>query len=123
MIQSFPISILIIKMPISVYHNQSERLNEKNEFILLNSINENKNEKEENIDNDKLIPKPGYNKEEKNNEKVDYNNDLKNNIDKNKKMIEKEVKTYRNDEEKEWNNITNGQILPELININNDEEK
>ena len=36
-----------------------------------------------------------------------------------------EVKTYRNDEEKEWNNITNGQFMPEkiLVDINKDKKE
>ena len=111
-----PISNLIIKMPISVYHNKEERINENNEFNLLNSINENDNFYQE-INNDKneLIPKPGYNKEGK---KL-----INDNLDKNiNNEIKEEVKTYRNDEEKEWNNITNGQIIPKLINIENDNE-
>ena len=29
----------------------------------------------------------------------------------------KEIRTYRNDEEKEWNNITNDQIIPEKIQM------
>ena len=117
-----PISNLIIKMPISAYHNINERKNENNEFNLLNSMNEinNSYEKENNNKIEGLIPKPKYNEEMKNNENNNsYNiiNNDNNNINKNENKNEKEVKTYRNDEEKEWNNITNGQIIPELITI------
>ena len=111
-----PISNLIIKMPISVYHNKEERIDENNEFNLLNSINENDNFYQE-INNDKneIIPKPGYNKEGK---KL-----INDNLDKNiNNEIKEEVKTYRNDEEKEWNNITNGQIIPKLMNIENEKK-
>jgi len=51
----------------------------------------------------------------KNNENNNSYNIINNNNNINKN--EKEVKTYRNDKEKEWNNITNGQIIPELITI------
>ena len=40
-----------------------------------------------------------------------------------KEEKEKEVRTYRNDEEKEWNNITNGQIIPEKIKDDNENQK
>ena len=112
-----PISNLIIKMPISAYHNINERKNENNEFNLLNSMNEinNSYEKEDSNEIDGLIPKPKYNEEVKNNENENSYNIINNNNNINKN--EKEVKTYRNDKEKEWNNITNGQIIPELITI------
>jgi hypothetical protein len=63
-----------------------------------------------------------HNKTIKNNENKDFSlfnsednqKDIKNNNKNN--GIEEEVKTYKNDEEKEWNNKTNGQIIPELIN-------
>ena len=87
-----PIQNLIINMPISVYHKRKG-----DEYSLLNSkedMNLNENKKDELIDKSKL------NKEE-NMEKKDER--------------EKEVRTYRNDEEKEWNNITNGQIIPEKL--------
>ena len=83
----FPIQNLEINMPISVYHKKIG--NDDDEYNLFNS-KENINENNELIDNDRL------------------------NKDKDKNNI-KEVRTYRNDEEKEWNNITNGQIIPEKI--------
>ena len=111
-----PIQNIIINMPISVYHNYE---NQDNEYNLFNFNNDNNiNINEDNGNNDGLIDKP---REEKENNK-------ENNKDNNKEIIkekkkEDEVKTYRNDEEKEWNNITNGQIIPELMPINNDNEK
>ena len=123
----FPIDNLIINMPISVYH-KIEGNNKNNEFNLFNSninLNEENEEKEENNENeDGLIPKPGFNKIENNNEiyKNIKNGDINDNINKNN--IEEEVKTYRNDKDKEWNNnITNGQIIPELYKVDNINEK
>ena len=87
----FPIQNLEINMPISVYHKKIG--NDDDEYNLFNS-KENINENNELIDNDRL------------------------NKDK-EKDNEKEVRTYRNDEEKEWNNITNGQIIPEKIKDDN----
>jgi len=124
----FPIDNLIINMPISVYHKIEENNNENNEFNLFNSknLNEENDEKEEenNENGDGLIPKPGFNQKENNNqkdkdiEKCGINNNIK------KNNIEEEVKTYRNDKEKEWNNnITNGQIIPELYNLDDINEK
>ena len=89
-----PIQNLVINMPISAYHKKIG--NEDDDYTLLNSkenINENNNN--EFIDNDRL------------------------NTDEEKKN-KKEVRTYRNDEEKEWNNITNGQIIPEKITDDNE---
>ena len=130
----FPIDNLIINMPISVYH-KIEGNNKNNEFNLFNSnidINEendenNKNEEEDknNENEDGLIPKPGLNKEENNNEKYRNikNGDINNNVN-NNNIEEEEVKTYRNDKEKEYNNnITNGQIIPELYKVDNINEK
>ena len=57
---------------------------------------------------DELIVKSKLNKEE--------------NMEK-KEEKEKEVRTYRNVEEKEWNNITNGQIIPEKIIDDNKNKK
>ena len=123
----FPIDNLIINMPISVYHKIEEKNNEFNLFNSNINLNEENDEKEEekNENEDELIPKPGFNKEENNNqkykdiEKYGINNNIKkNNIE------EEEVKTYRNDKEKEWNNnITNGQIIPELYNLDDINEK
>ena len=60
-----PISNLTINMPISVYHYKEERIREKNEFYLLNSIHENINLNYEENNNviDDLIPKHEYNEE------------------------------------------------------------
>ena len=129
----FPIKNLYIKMPISVYHNIDERISENNEFNLLRS-NIDLNEDQNNNNNDEnyeygLIPKPGFNKNGENIQKENSNNNLNsnlinnNNVNIKKKEVEKEVKTYRNDEEKEWNNITNGQILPKLIDIDDENKK
>ena len=112
----FPLQNLIINVPISVYNNEEERIKENNEFNLLNSQNDNININEEDStqkEKNELIDKPGYKKEKKSSkEKQDKINENE---------IKDEVKTYRNDEEKEWNNITNGQILPELYTV--DENK
>jgi len=123
----FPIDNLIINMPISVYHKIEEKNNEFNLFNLNINLNEENDEKEEekNENEDELIPKPGFNKEENNNQK--YKDIEKcgiyNNVNKNIEE-EEEVKTYRNDKEKEWNNnITNGQIIPELYNLDDTNEK
>ena len=106
-----PVSNLIIKMPISVYNNEDERIEENNEFNLLNlNYDEDKNEESKNNENNELIDKPGYNKEKINSSKGNSDNS-------NNNKIKDEVKTYRNDEEKEWNNITNGQIIPELYTV------
>ena len=112
-----PISNLIINMPISVYHNKKERIKENNDFNLLNSINENidLNYEENNNSNSELIPKPGYNEEG-----MYIQNKNSNNIINNENK--QEFKTYRNDEEKEWNNITNGQIIPEKIFVDDDKD-
>ena len=109
----FPVSNLIINMPISVYHNEEERIKENNEFNLLNSMNERVIEEEQNNDEiNELIDKPGYNRKERNLPKENI-----------KVAIKKdEVKTYTNDTEKKWNNITNGQIIPELYTIENDKK-
>ena len=111
-----PISNLIIRMPISVYHKKNDK-NDSNEFNLLNSMDEifNSNRKENNNEIDGLIDKPKPIKEYNINQ-IDNINNI-DNINKNEK--EPEVKTYRNDEEKAWNNITNGQIIPELYKIDN----
>ena len=124
----FPIDNLIINMPISVYHKIKGN-SKNNEFNLFNSninLNEENEEKEENNENeDGLIPKPGFNKIENNNEiyKNIKNGDINDNINKNN-IEEEEVKTYRNDKDKEWNNnITNGQIIPELYKVDDINEK
>ena len=113
-----PISNLSIDMPVSVYHNKKERIKENNEFNLLNSINDiiHLNYEENNNVIGELIPKPGNNEEV-----LAIQNKNSNNIinDESKK----EIKTYRNDEEKEWNNITNGQIIPEKILVDNEKDK
>ena len=113
-----PISNLNIDMPVSVYHNKKERIKENNEFNLLNSINDiiHLNYEENNNVIGELIPKPGNNEEV-----LAIQNKNSNNIinDESKK----EIKTYRNDEEKEWNNITNGQIIPEKILVDNEKDK
>ena len=97
----FPIQNLIINIPISVYHKREG--DEDNEYSLLNSKEDmNLNEKKK----DELTDKSKLNKEE--------------NME---KREEKEVRTYRNDEEKEWNNITNGQIIPEKIIDDNEIKK
>ena len=112
----FPVSNLIINMPISVYHNEEERIKENNEFNLLNSMYENVIKEEQNNDEiNELIDKPGYNRKERNLPKENIKVA-------NKKDIKDEVKTYTNDTEKKWNNITNGQIIPELYNIENDKK-
>ena len=112
----FPVSNLIINMPISVYHNEEERIKENNEFNLLNSMYENVIKEEQNNDEiNELIDKPGYNKKERNLPKENIKAVIK-------KDIKDEVKTYTNDTEKKWNNITNGQIIPELYNIENDKK-
>ena len=112
----FPVSNLIINMPISVYHNEEERIKENNEFNLLNSMNERVIEEEQNNDEiNELIDKPGYNKKERNLPKENIKAVIK-------KDIKDEVKTYTNDTEKKWNNITNGQIIPELYTIENDKK-
>ena len=106
----FPVSNLNINMPISVYNNENERMGENNEFNLLNwNYDEDKNEESKNNENNELIDKPGYNKE-----KINLSKDNSDNIN---NKIKDEMKTYRNDEEKEWNNITNGQIMPELYTV------
>ena len=48
--------------------------------------------------------------------KIDINKNIniENKIDNNKKEIKDDEKIYRNDKEEEWNNITNGQIIPNL---------
>ncbi len=103
-------------MPISVYHNEEERIKENNEFNLLNSMNERVIEEEQNNDEiNELIDKPGYNRKERNLPKENIKVAIK-------KDIKDEVKTYTNDTEKKWNNITNGQIIPELYNIENDKK-
>ena len=109
----FPVSNLVITMPISAYHNKEERIRENNEFNLLNSIKDINNE-DKIYHEDELIPKPGNDLPKEN---IEKKNSDKNNI------IEQEVKTYRNDEEKAWNNITNGQILPDLYTVDNEKEK
>ena len=113
-----PISNLSITMPISVYHNKNIINYDYNEFSLLNSknkiFNSYEKEKENNNEINRLIDKPKCDKEEKSNQIENINN-INNNINKNEKELE--VKTYRNDEEKAWNNITNGQIIPELYKI------
>ena len=97
-------------MPISVYNNENERMEENNEFNLLNwNYDENKNEESKNNENNELIDKPGCNKEN-----INLSKDNSDNIN---NKIKDEMKTYRNDEEKEWNNITNGQIMPELYTV------
>ena len=112
----FPVSNLIINMPISVYHNEEERIKENNEFNLLNSMYENVIKEEQNNDEiNELIDKPGYNRKERNLPKENIKVAIK-------KDIKDEVKTYTNDTEKKWNNITNGQIIPELYNIENDKK-
>ena len=112
----FPVSNLNINMPISVYNNENERMGENNEFNLLNwNYDEDKNEESKNNENNELIDKPGYNKE-----KINLSKDNSDNSNINK--INDEVKTYRNDEEKEWNNITNGQIMPELYTVEDDKK-
>ena len=121
----FPIDNLIINMPISIYHKIEGKNNEFNLFNSKNLNEENDEKEEENNENgDGLIPKPGFNQKENNNqkdkdiEKCGINNNIK------KNNIEEEVKTYRNDKEKEWNNnITNGQIIPELYNLDDINEK
>jgi len=126
----FPIDNLIINMPISVYHRIENSNNEDNEFNLFNSninLNEENKEKEENNENeDGLIPKPGLNKKENNNQKDEHIKNYNINRSAKKNIIEEEeeVKTYRNDKEKEWNNnITNGQIIPELYKVDDINEK
>ena len=126
----FPIDNLIINMPISVYHRIENSNNEDNEFNLFNSninLNEEIKEKEENNENeDGLIPKPGFNKKENNNQKDKHIKNYNINRSAKKNIIEEEeeVKTYRNDKEKEWNNnITNGQIIPELYKVDDINEK
>ena len=126
----FPIDNLIINMPISVYHRIENSNNEDNEFNLFNSninLNEENKEKEENNENeDGLIPKPGFNKKENNNQKDKHIKNYNINRSAKKNIIEEEeeVKTYRNDKEKEWNNnITNGQIIPELYKVDDINEK
>ena len=109
----FPVSNLFITMPISAYHNKTERIRENNEFNLLNSIKD-INSEDRIYQEDELIPKPGNDSPKEN---IEKKNSDKNNI------IEQEVKTYRNDEEKAWNNITNGQILPDLYTVENEKEK
>ena len=110
----FPVSNLIINMPISIYNNEDEKM-ENNEFNLLNwNYDEDKNEESKNNENNELIDKPGYNKE-KINLSMDNSDSINN-------KIKDEMKTYRNDEEKEWNNITNGQIMPELYTIKEDKK-
>ena len=87
-----PMENLYINMPIFVYHkyndNNNKENNENNEYNLLNS----------NLEN-----------EEKN-----YIKD--NNEDNNNKVI-KEDAIYTNQDKKEWNNKTNGQIIPQLYNV------
>jgi len=126
----FPIDNLIINMPISIYHRIENSNNEDNEFNLFNSninLNEENKEKEENNENeDGLIPKPGLNKKENNNQKDEHIKNYNINRSAKKNIIEEEeeVKTYRNDKEKEWNNnITNGQIIPELYKVDDINEK
>ena len=78
-----PINNLIIKMPISVFHNKNKNQNiEKNKNSLIDNNN---------ISNSKI------------NKKED------------EKENEKEIKTYTNEKDKDWNNLTNGQIIPEFI--------
>ena len=113
----FPVSNLIIHMPISAYHNKEKRICENNEFNLFNFENENINHDEnKNNKDEELIPKPGYNLDKENLQRKNSDN-IKNN------KIEQEVKTFRNDQEKAWNNITNGQILPEAYILDNKKEK
>jgi len=133
----FRINNIIINMPISVYHKIEGSNNKDNEFNLFNSninLNEENNEnykneekKENNENEDKLFSKPGFNKKDNNNQKNKDKDIKKYNINKNAKkniIEEEEVKTYRNDKEKEWNNnITNGQIIPELYKVGDIYEK
>ena len=84
-----PMENLYINMPIFVYHTYNDYNNkENNEYNLLNS----------NLEN-----------EEKN-----YIKD--NNEDNNNKVIKEEA-IYTNQDKKEWNNKTNGQIIPQLYNV------
>ena len=89
-----PMENLYINIPIFVYHKYKNN-NENNEYNLLNSNLE--NEEENYIKKDKK----------------------ENNEDNNKKVI-KEENINTNEDKKEWNNITNGQIIPQLYNIQKD---